>query len=357
MNTLSKRSLNAFGGLAAALLLGAPVLGQCGSFFTPDGKCSQHLTQGAGFESVPFICRNEAGTKLFLMGRTAHGKSLVEIVSSEGVKFRQFDCGRPVLGDDGQLVCCVTNHRALRFANGEEIPYRFTNEPPVRFEYSPSGTYVLFDRSDNPATMPPGWQSAPQLVSFLTPNARNMGAYTPHWVGVLRSAEPTKALFRLPNDFYAYNIFASTNQVSIFGYKFVFRADGRPGRPRLEKDKAWGLVFSQDGPGYKLSRQLDLSRFNSVVDLDPATGALLVRTKGEMFTKWGLFEPDSGKYTSFGSAGAYGFFLDPKFRKYLEGVRDKGVEVQKGEPDGAANRSQPAGQETNRASPAAGSGG
>ncbi len=352
MSASRKWPFKVFAGLAAVLLLGAGEVGQCGSFFTPDGKCFKRLTQDAGFQSVPFVCRNEAGTKLFLIGRTPDGRSLVETVSSDGVRFKRFECGRPVVGDDDQLVCCVTNHRALRFADGEEIPYRFTNDPPVRFEYSPSGTYVLFDRSDNPATMPSGWKSAPQLVAFLTPSATNMGDYIPHWVGVLRSTEPTKALFRLPNDFYAYNIFARADQIAIFGYKRVFGTDGKPGR-----DKAWGLVFSQDGPGYRLSGQLDLSRFNSVLDLDPATGTLLVRTKGELFAKWGLFVPDPGKYTSLGSAGAYGFFLDPRFCKYLKGVAKKGVEMEKGEPDGAANRSQPAGPETNRAPPVAGSGG
>jgi hypothetical protein len=124
-----------------------------------------------------------------------------------------------VLGDDDYLVCCVTNHRALRFASGEEIPYKFINEPPVRFLYSPSGTYVLFDRSDNPATMPGGWKLAPQPVPFLTADATNMGSHKPRWVGVLRSSEPAKALFRLPNDFYADKIFARTSQIYIFGLK------------------------------------------------------------------------------------------------------------------------------------------
>jgi len=356
MNSSLKRWFAGFAGAAAVLLPGATDLGRCGSFFTPDGKCIQRLTRDAGFQSVPFVCRNQAGTKLFLVGRAGDGKSLVEIVSSEGVRFKRFECGRPVLGDDDELVCCVTNHRALRFASGEEIPYRFTEDPPVRFEYSPSGTYLLFDRSDNPATMPPGWESAPQPVPFLAANATNMGAFKPHWVGVLRSTEPARALFCLPNDFYAYNLFGGTNKISVFGYKFVFGAGGNPVRPGLEKEKAWGLVFSQDGTGYKLSRQLDLSRFNSVLDLDPATGTLLVRTKGDMSSKWGLFVPDSGKYTSLGSAGAYGFFLDPKFRAYLEGVRDKGVEGQKGEIDSPANRSRPIRAEANQASAAAGSG-
>lgn len=335
MNSSCKYRFAIFAGAAALLLFGVSDLGQCGTFFTPDGKCFQRLTQGLGFQTVPFVCRNEAGTKLFFIGRTGDGKSLVEIVSSEGVKIKVFDCGRPVLGDDDQLVCCVTNHRALRFASGEEIPYRFTNEPPVRFEYSPSGKYLFFERSDNPGTMPPGWQLAPQPVPFLTASATNIGAYTPRWVGVLRSTDPAKALFRLPNDFYAYNIFGGTNEVFLFGQKFVIGARGKSRRPGLESDKAWGLVFSQDGASYKLSRQLDLSRFSGVLDLDPASGTLLVRTKGDMFAKWGLFVPGSGKYTPLGSAGAYGFFLDPKFRKYLERVREKGIEVEKGEPGGA----------------------
>lgn len=116
------------------------------------------------------------------------------------------------------------------------------------------------------------------------------------------------------------------------------------------------MVFSKDGSGYRLNSQLDLSRFSGVLDLDAATGTLLVRTKGEMFARWGLFVPDSAKYTPLGSAGAYGFFLDPKFRKYLEGVRDKSVEVRKGEPDSAANPSQPIRSETNQRSAVACSG-
>jgi hypothetical protein len=49
----------------------------------------------------------------------------------------------------------------------------------------------------------------------------------------------------------------------------------------------------------------------------PSTGTLLVRGKGEMFAKWGLFDPKTGTHTSLGSAGAHGFLLDPEFAKYL----------------------------------------
>lgn len=356
MSAHCKRSVSWSRWVATALLLGAGGVGQCGSFFTPDGKCFQRLTQNAGFESVPYVCRNEAGTKLFLMGRTADGNTLVEIVSREGVRFRKLNCGRPVLGDDDQLVCCVTNHRALRFANGDEVQYRFTNEPTVRFEYSPGGAYLFFDRTNNPETMPSGWESAPQLVPFLTSGATNMGAYIPHWVGVVRCADPANALFRLPNDFHASNIFARTNEVFIFGLKWVFGGEGRRGPTESENLEAWGLVFSPNGTGYKLSGQLDLSRFDGVLDLDPATGTLLVRTKGDMFAKWGLFVPGTGKYTSLGLAGAYGFFLDPMFCKYLEGVAKKGLDVMKREPSGAANRGQPVGPQTSRTPAAAGPG-
>jgi hypothetical protein len=86
----------------------------------------------------------------------------------------------------------------------------------------------------------------------------------------------------------------------------------------LGNDKAWALVFSKDGSTYRLTGQLDLSRFNSVLDLDPVTGILLVRGKGDMFAEWGLFYPDSRKYVSLGAAGPHGFFMDPAFSKYLE---------------------------------------
>ena len=80
---------------------------------------------------------------------------------------------------------------------------------------------------------------------------------------------------------------------------------------------AWGLVYSPADSGYRMTRQINLSRFGGVFDMDPETGTLLVRTKADMFPKWGLLDPATQQYKSLGYAKAWGFFLDPQLAKGL----------------------------------------
>jgi hypothetical protein len=313
---------------AVAVTVIGVATGRCGSFAAIDGKRLERLAKDAGFQGMPAVSRNGPGTKVFLTGRTADNTSLVEIVSQAGVTFERFASGRPVIDDDGELVAWVTNLqaratakgvvKALAFTGGEEIPIVFTNASPARFEFAPGGQYFLLVEAQSAVAVLPGWNSLLQPVPFLTPNATNMGQYSPACQAVLRTSSPTKPLFVLPNDFYASAIFTRSNQIMVSGSRFIFGTVSKPGRPDLGNDKAWALVFSQDGSTYRLTGQLDLSRFSGVLDLDPVTGMLLVRGKGDMFAEWGLFDPENRKYVSLGAAGAHGFFMDPAFSKYLE---------------------------------------
>jgi len=294
------------------------VTGQCNSFTAIDGKLLERLARDAGFQSLPGVSRNGSGTKLFLIGRVAEHITLVKIISTNGVIYKRFATGRPVVDDNGNLISWVTNHHALVFASGEAIPIAFNNGAPATFEFSPGGGYFLLELARNSPGVPPDWIAAAQPTLCLTAGGTNITGYSPRWQGVFPTSGPVKPLFRLPNDFYPMKVFTRNNQIIVFGNKYTFRASAQPGTLQLDGEVAWGLVFSEDGSGYRLTSQLDLSRFSGVLDVDPATGMLLVRTKGEMFARWGLFNPETGKYESLGPAEAYGFFLDPGFAKYVK---------------------------------------
>jgi hypothetical protein len=206
----------------------------------------------------------------------------------------------------------------LAFTSGGSIPIVFTNDVSTTFGFSPGAEYFFLNQARNPAGLLPGWASSPQPVTLLTLGATNTGSYAPRWKGVFRTSSPTNPLFRLPNDFYATAIFTQSSMLVVSGSKTVFGTGPKAVQPELGDSEAWALVFSEDGSSYRLVGQLNLSRFNCVLDLDPTTGMLLVRGKGDLFARWGLFDAKTGTYKSLGEAGANGLFLDPGFSKYLK---------------------------------------
>ena len=313
--------------VAVAFVLGCIGTGRCGCFTAIDGRVFDGLTRDSGFQGAPGVCRSGPGTKLFLTGQTNDGATLLQIVSREGIAFKRFASGPYAVDDDGNPVAWATNlqahtstngaTKALAFATGEEIPVVVPGAFPSTFEFSPGGEFFLLDQPAIPAAMLPGWASAAQPVAFLTANATNIGGYAPRWQAVFLTSQPTKPLFRLPNDFYGHGVFTWGDLVVVSGFKFVFGTGSKPGRPDLQGETAWALAFGHREPGYELTRQLDLSRFTGVLDMDPVSGMLLVRGKGEIFADWGLFDPRTGKYKSLGRAGAHGLFLDCQFSNYL----------------------------------------
>ena len=91
--------------LALVLCQTAPSRSQC--FFALDGRRLERLGGAAGFQGQPRVCRNGAGTKLFLTARMEDNTTLAEIVSQHGAAFKRFPSGRPVLGENGELVAWV----------------------------------------------------------------------------------------------------------------------------------------------------------------------------------------------------------------------------------------------------------
>jgi hypothetical protein len=290
----------------------------------------ERLTRDAGIQGTPIVSRNRLGTKLFLTELLADHVTRVEIVSQDGVAFKQYASGRPVLDDNGELLAWVTNLqaatsasgvvKALAFATGEAIPIVFTNASPASFQFCAGGSFFLLEQPAKPDAkkIPAAWVSADQPIPFLTSTATNIEGYIPTWQGVFATGAPTNPLFRLPNDFYAGDIFVRSNDLVVSGFKLILGAGSKPGRHDLDKDVAWALVFTQDGGRYRLTKQLDLSKFVGIVDVDPRSSALLVYGKGEMFAHWGIFDPEKGSYKSLGSAGGNGFFLDQAFSEYIK---------------------------------------
>jgi hypothetical protein len=316
-----------------SLLFGGFGVGRCGCFVAVDGKLYDRLTKDAGYVEMAGVSRNSRGTKLLLKGPIAESNGiLVKIISEHGVEIIRLPSGRCEIGENGNAVAWLTNaetiasgapgaHWALSFATGEKIPIGATNGQVGRFDFSPEKQYFLLVEPSVQAAMLPGWATASQPVSFLTPNATNMGGYSPPWRAVFRTSSPAKPLFRLPNDFCEANasIFDRGPEIFIAGSRLMFGTGTKPIPPGQDKKyRVWVLVYSDIGHGYELVRQVDLTRFSGLLDVDPTSESWLVRTRGEIFARWGLFNPDTGKFKSLGLAGAHGLFLDCGFAGYLK---------------------------------------
>jgi hypothetical protein len=313
---------------AVAITLGVIVIGRCGTFVVISGKNLERMAKDAGFPEPPHVSRNGSGTMLFLTAQMPNNTALVEIISADGITFKRFAPRRVELDNDGNLISWVTNRqtapsppgvvKALAFGNGDEIPLVFTNAiHPGSFVFSWDGDYFLLDQPTNAPAMLPGWTSAPQPMQYLTPSATNIYGSWPRWRSIFRTSAPTKPLFRLPKDFYARDVFNRSNQVLVPGLKLISKEGSKTVQSEFE-EREWMLIFSEGGSSYKLTGQLDLSRFGGVLDVDPATGLLLVIGQEDILAKWGLFDPKTGNYKSLGFAKEHGFFLDPEFSKYLE---------------------------------------
>ena len=79
-------------------------------------------------------------------------------------------------------------------------------------------------------------------------------------------------------------------------------------------------MLSGDWPRVTVKRDIDLSRFGAVLDMDVGTGLLLVDGKRDMLRPWGLYDPTTGRYKPLGIMRGRGFFLRDGFARYLEGL-------------------------------------
>ena len=91
------------------------------------------------------------------------------------------------------------------------------------------------------------------------------------------------------------------------------------GEAQGDRPEGWGLVFTWRGVVLSLSREINLSRFATVLDMEVNSGLLLVDGKSDTLRRWGLYDLGTGKYRTLGlKRGRTGFFLSADFSRHLE---------------------------------------
>ena len=170
---------------------------------------------------------------LFISVPVRTGGTLVQIVSQSGTRTNFVGGGHPVVNDDGSPICYWVEG-AFKFSSGYEIPRTFAGD----IGFCPGRDYFFHYDSTNSRA-------------------------------VFRTHAPDKPLFRLPQNFWPQAIFVSTNDIYLFGHKDA------PDPNRL--GPAWGLVYAKKEAGFRIEKEIDLSAFSGVADMDPSRGMLIVR--------------------------------------------------------------------------------
>jgi hypothetical protein len=247
---------------------------ECKDFTWLDLRRIGLLMKDATLQPPYKVVRNDSGSTLFLLTTTNSG-TLVTALSGKESSTRVVTGGSPALTEDGTLICSIIN-QVLVFTNGYGIPLT----PASRFGFSFSGDffYLLQDTKSGAA------------------------AY--------QTKYPSSPIVKLPPEFLPQSIFATSNQIFLFGQKPVSDHSAVV---------CCGLTYHRAGATLRLETDIALSQFGGVLDMDTDKRVLLVESRRDKFGRWGLFNLDNSEYTSLGVKRGYGFFLDGTFRKFLEG--------------------------------------
>jgi hypothetical protein len=204
-------------------------------------------------------------------------------IVSEGVQVKTIPGETAAVDEHGRPICLYSNSSGGRFfvfPRGEKLPH----EPGAIIGFSPDAS-----------------------VFFLSSLGSAIGA------PLFQTADPLDPVVHLPDRFVPQTVFVRTNEIFVFGQRA--RPNARPG----DRSQCWGLVLQLDqGKGVGLVREIDLSRFGSVLDMDPKGSTLLVDSKRDTLRTWGLYDPASGRYRSLGLMRSRGFFLEPEFASRLK---------------------------------------
>jgi hypothetical protein len=263
--------------LSATLLLTNLVV-RGATFVWLDAARTDVLLKDVGLtdRNLHAVLRNEAGTKLYInVGAPTPpaGDTLVCVVSAEGSYTKRERGGRPILADDGSVLCRITNHTLL-FADGHTMAFTVSNH----FAFSPGGRFLAFgsfDRSGRTA--------------------------------IFETKRPSEPVAWLPAGYAPREIFAAADRLFVFGYK---RAAADKGRPQN-----WGVVLSRRENGYKLDRELEPG---CVTEMDTDRGIALVQSGNDLYQRWCLYDLAAGSSEPIGPTRGRGFFLDETFAGYLE---------------------------------------
>ncbi len=272
----------------------------------------ERLAQHAGLTnaSVLGVERNGAGATVYLtvrpMHNGGHGATVV-CVSPKAVVAEPVPGVQPVLADDRGLVAFVTNDTLV--VVGRQT-CRLT--AASRFGFSPGGEFFfLFDFQQRAASgAGPPAESLEAVRDDLAAAVINGSA------AIFESSNPAAPVLGLPQGFVPWSIFSQTNRVFVFGYKY--HTTGRRGHLQ---QFGWGLVFDRRGATLTLDRQIDMTRYGHVLDLDPTGAEALVQYGNDLHQRCGLLDMNTGKFRRVGRPRGYGLFLEAGLVDFLNSLR------------------------------------
>ncbi len=247
-------------------------------------RLAQLASSAGATGDVVGVSRSGDGTHLFLTVKTnsvsgSYSESLVAVFSEKGVALKAIPRGAAELTEDGTPICSYSNG-CFVFRGGE----RLGHAPGAFIKFSP-------DRS----------------LFFLS------GANAKDRARLFRTASPARAVLVLPEGFFPQKIFSTTNGVLLFGQRA--REHSRAG----DRTACAGLEFSWTGNELQPLRELNLSRFGAVLDMDPRTGSLLVDGRHDTLRSWGIYSPATRKFQRLGlQRDSVGLFVSAGLSERLE---------------------------------------
>jgi hypothetical protein len=217
------------------------------------------------------------GTGLFITVAIKQSvETMVYTISEKTVEGRRVPGWAPVITDEGAMVSFLTNHMLL-FTGGERIPFLHVS----CFGFSPGGRYFFLDRG-----VPSG-----DAKVFL-------------------AHRPLDPLQTLPSGVVPRSIFDSDSEVFVFAYA--------PLGTNTTRKSERCYIFQKDGLTLDLRKQVDISRFGYVVDMDTSKRVALVDHGRDLLDTWGLLNLDTGTYSPLGHSRGRGLFLTDELAKFLD---------------------------------------
>jgi hypothetical protein len=216
------------------------------------------------------VGRNSSGTNLYFYQSPAKGSNVLIVSSKKEIKILLRPADNAYLNDKGEFVAWFNDIKnGIHFKNGK-IRYvvEFGN-----FGVDPSGQYFFIE------------STLGETEIAIVDN-------------------PEKPIAR--SELRGQKIFYNNGILYLFGFQ-----SSNPNQIICH-------VFRNERDGYIMEREVVIPSSHHVVDMDPASGNVLVMGLRHMFPSWYIFNLKSLKMTNVGLAKTYGFFLREDILKAID---------------------------------------
>jgi hypothetical protein len=237
-----------------------------------DQKLESFITQKTGSNSIEYIemNKNADGSKLYLTFRNPSADhDSVAILSPDGkIEFKESPGWKPVFDDQGRPIFWLdkNDHWLLHFNN--------STGPTLRIAY-PSD-FVLADGCHAYVYSDGGANTSASFKLFTNQDGVNQE-------------------LDIPKDIFVQSVFQTQTGIWVFGQN--------------PDQRLVGLSIASRKSGLEIINKIIIPWAEAAVDLDPASGMFLVRTRSDLFPRWYLYNVANGKSESLGFASGDGIFL------------------------------------------------